>query len=59
LVAAVGEPWVNVYSSREVDEVFATSGWAVSLLHDTPQRYEGHRGVLIVGEPATIARSAA
>jgi methyltransferase (TIGR00027 family) len=59
LVAAVGEPWVNVYTSSEVDKAFAAAGWAVTVLHDTPQRYEGHRGVLMIGEPVTIARPAA
>ena len=55
LVAAVGEPWVDVYTSQEVDEAFAAGGWRVTVLHDTPQRYEGPRGVLIVGEPSVTA----
>ncbi len=52
LVAAVGEPWVNVYTSSEVDAEFAAAGWSVRVEHDRPQRYEGHRGVLVLGEPA-------
>jgi methyltransferase (TIGR00027 family) len=52
LVAAIGEPWVNVYTSAEVDESFAACGWATTVFHDSPQRYEGPAGVLIVGEPS-------
>ncbi len=55
LVAAIGEPWVDVYTSPEVDAAFAASGWAVTVLHDTPQRHEGPRGVLVVGEPSVTA----
>lgn len=55
LVAAIGEPWVDVYTSPEVDGAFAESGWKVTVLHDTPQRYEGQRGILVVGEPSVTA----
>jgi hypothetical protein len=41
------------FSSEDIDEVFATTGWRVSVEVDTAERYEGHRGVLIVGEPAS------
>ncbi len=52
MVAAMGEPWINIYTSAEVDEAFAACGWTTTVLHDTPQRFEGHTGVLIVGEPS-------
>ncbi len=55
MVAAIGEPWVNVYTSQEVDETFISCGWTTTIFHDTPQRYEGHAGVLIVGEPSSDA----
>ncbi len=52
MVAAIGEPWVNIYTSAEVDEAFAACGWTTTVFHDTLQRYEGPGGVLIVGEPS-------
>jgi hypothetical protein len=52
LVSALGEPWLTRFSLGEVDDVFGRTGWRVSVELDTPQRYQGHRGVLIVGEPA-------
>jgi methyltransferase (TIGR00027 family) len=55
MVAAIGEPWVNVYTSEEVDETFTACGWTTTVFHDTPQRYEGPSGVLIVGEPSSDA----
>ena len=36
-------------------EVFAKTAWQVSIEADTPQRHEGHRGVLLIGEPAAPA----
>lgn len=52
VVSALGEPWLTRFSMEDIDEVFATTGWRVSVELDTPQRHEGHRGVLIVAEPA-------
>lgn len=52
LVSALGEPWLTRFSLDDVDDVFSGTGWRVSVELDTPQRYQGHRGVLIVGEPA-------
>jgi len=51
LVAALGEPRLTRFSLEDVDDVFCQTGWRVSVELDTPQRYPGHRGVLIVGEP--------
>ena len=51
VVSALGEPWLTRFSMEDIDEVFDTTGWRVSVELDTPQRYEGHRGVLILGEP--------
>ena len=51
LVAALGEPRLTRFSLEDVDDVFCQTGWRVSVELDTPQRYQGHRGVLIVGEP--------
>ena len=51
VVSALGEPWLTRFSKADIDEVFDTTGWRVSVELDTPQRYEGHRGVLILGEP--------
>jgi methyltransferase (TIGR00027 family) len=55
LVSALGEPWLTRFSPEEIDEVFASTGWQVSVELDTPQRHEGHRGVLILGQPAETA----
>jgi methyltransferase (TIGR00027 family) len=54
-VSALGEPWLTRFSSEEIDDVFARAGWQVSVELDTPLRYEGHRGVLLVGEPTARA----
>ena len=55
VVSALGEPWLTRFSTEEIDEVFAKTGWQVSIEADTPQRHEGHRGVLLIGEPAAPA----
>ena len=52
VVSALGEPWLTRFSLEDVDDVFSRTGWRVSVELDTPQQYQGHRGVLIVGEPA-------
>lgn len=51
VVSALGEPWLTRFSIEDIDEVFARTGWRVTVELDTPQRYEGHRGVLLLGEP--------
>ena len=51
LVSVLGEPWLTRFSLEEVEDLFTRTGWHVSVELDTPQRYQGHRGVLIVGEP--------
>jgi len=55
VISALGEPWLTRFSAEEIDEVFAKTGWQVSIEADTPQRHEGHRGVLLIGEPAAPA----
>ena len=55
VVSALGEPWLTRFSPEEIDEVFAKTGWQVSIEADVPQRHEGHRGVLLIGEPAAPA----
>lgn len=55
LVSALGEPWLTRFSTEDIDNVFAKAGWQVSVGLDTPQRHEGHRGVLILGEPVAAA----
>ena len=52
VVSALGEPWLTRFSLEDVDDVFGQTGWGVSVELDTPQRFQGHRGVLVVGEPA-------
>jgi methyltransferase (TIGR00027 family) len=52
LVSALGEPWLTRFSTDDIDQLFATTAWRVAVELDTPQRLEGRRGVLIVGEPA-------
>ena len=51
VVSALGEPWLTRFSMEDIDEVFDTTGWRVSVELDAPQRHEGHFGVLILGEP--------
>ena len=51
VVSALGEPWLTRFSMEDIDEVFDTAGWRVSVELDAPQRHEGHFGVLILGEP--------
>lgn len=51
LVSALGEPWLTRFTSQEIDEVFGRTGWQVSVESDAPERHEGQRGVLILGEP--------
>jgi len=55
VISALGEPRLTRFSTEEIDELFAKTGWQVSIEADTPQRHEGHRGVLLIGEPAAPA----
>lgn len=52
MVSAVGEPWVTRFSGDDVDRLFAVAGWRVTVESDAPLRFQGERGVLILGEPA-------
>ena len=52
VVSALGEPWLTRFSPEEIDDVFAKTGWQVSIEAEVPHRHEGHRGVLLIGEPA-------
>ncbi len=52
VVRGLGEPWRTRFRPAEVDEVLARAGWAVASGPEGPRRFEGARGVLLVGRPA-------